>query len=205
MAKSLFDPQHSLWHWMGKIPEFFLLSSLWLLLSLPVVTLIPASVALYDAVARCLRPDEKGVYRRFFRTFWKELGRGLLLSLIWVPLAVLLLWGNHILTMQVELGRASAFAFAYQVSFLLPIAVLNWLVALESRFVYGYWQLQKTAVAVMLSYLPYTGVLLLVLAGAVALCTYVPVLIFLVPAVAATVQSVTIEKVFRKMLQEEEQ
>ena len=46
---------------------------------------------------------------------------------------------------------------------------------------------------------------LLVLAGAVALCTYVPVLIFLVPAVAATVQSVTIEKVFRKMLQEEEQ
>ncbi len=204
MARRFFDPQNSLWHWMGKVPELFLLSTFWLLLSLPVVTCIPASIALFDSVARCLVPDEKGVYRRFFRTFWRELGRGLLLSLLWVPLAALLLAGNYILTQQVQQGGSPVFALVYQISFLLPIGVLNWLTALEGRFVYGYWQVQKTAVAVLLAYLPATGLLLLVLLLAAVACWYIPVLLFLAPGIMAAVQTPILERVFAKMLPEEE-
>lgn len=201
MAKSFFNPQNSLWHWIGKLPELIILSFLWGICSLPVLTLIPASIALYDAVARNLRPDEKGLYRRFLRTFWKELGRGVLLSLFWLVLAFFFATGYRVVTTQ---SPGTAQALIYQVSMLLPIGVFLWEIPLESRFFYGFWTLQKTAVQVFLSFLPYSVLMLAITALGLVGCFYVPVLTVIMPALLALLNSLIIEKVFSKLTREEE-
>lgn len=197
MSRRFFDPQNSLWYWIGKVPDMLLLSLLWLVFSLPVLTLPAASAALYDCVARNLRRDEKGLYRRFFRTFRKELLRSIQLALVWGALAAALAFGYRSITARaVESGTMAVYALVYQISLLIPTAVFFWLISMESRFVYSFSQLHKTAVAFTFSYLPRTALLLALTFLAVTVCRYVPILTLLLPALIAVLHSLVIEKVF---------
>ena len=94
---NFFNPDNSLWRFLGKLADLFLLSGCWLLCSLPLVTVGSASIALYDAVSHGLRHDEGGIYRRFFRTFRSELKRGIALTLLWTAIGLLLSFGYQIL------------------------------------------------------------------------------------------------------------
>lgn len=204
MSRRFFDPQNSLWYWFGKVPDTLLLSLLWLILSLPVLTLPAASAALYDCVARNMRHDEKGLYRRFFRTFRKELLRSVQIAPVWAILAAVLAFGYRSITAQADQSSTMAvYALVYQISLLIPIAVFFWLIPIESRFVYSFSQLHKTAVAFTFSYLPRTAMLLVLTFLAVTVCRYVPILTILLPALIAVLHSLVIEKVFEAHTPEE--
>ena len=191
-TRRFFDPDNTFWYWLTKLPELCGLSLIWLLCSLPLLTLVPATLALYDATARNLRPDEKGMYRRFFRTFKNELGKGILIGLLWLALASLLYFGFET-TKQAGHG---VLTLVYQISCLLPLAVFCWLIPLQSRFVYPFWQLHKNAAIFALANLPKTGLMLLILLLALLACWYIPVLAIPMPALIALLHSFPVEKVF---------
>lgn len=204
MARKFFDPENNLWSWIGRIPEIVILSALWVLMSLPIITLIPASIALYDAMARNVRPDEKGAYRRYFRTFWQELGRGILMSLLWLVIAAVLFVGFRILERQAGESQGWAvYALVYQVLSLLPLGIFLWVIPLESRFVYPYWTLHKNAAVMMLSYLPRTFLMLVLTVAAFVGCWYCPFILAFVPGLLALLISIPVEKVFEKMTKED--
>lgn len=199
MAKPFFDTENTLWHWVGKIPEMLALSVLWLILCLPVVTIVPACVALYDAVARNLRPDEAGLFTRFFRTFKNELVRGIALSVIWLGLTVFLVWVYYLLKAKVpEGGSWDVYLLVYQVSMLIPISVFAWLIPLQSRFVYSFGTLHKNACIFAISYLPYTALILVILVAALWVLKYLLPLVLIFPALIVLLQSLPIEKVLKK-------
>lgn len=205
MSRRFFDPQNSLWYWISKTPEMLFLSLLWLVLSLPVLTMPAASIALYDCIARNMRRDEKGTFRRFFRTFWRELPRSILLALAWGALAAILAFGYKSITGRVDQSTPiAAYALIYQISLLIPICVFIWLIATESRFVYSFFQLHKTALTFTFSYLPQTALLLVISFTATLLCWLVPVLTLLLPAMLALLHSLVIEKVFKKYMPEDQ-
>ena len=81
-----------LWRALNTLTDILALSVLWLLCSIPVLTLGAATTALYDSVVRCIRYKQSGPYERFFRTFKNELVPGLLLTLLWGAIAALGLW-----------------------------------------------------------------------------------------------------------------
>ena len=66
--EQIFNPDNFFWRWFGKLADFFLLSCLWLLCCVPIVTIGASSIALYDTVAHCVRGPDDDTYRRFFRT-----------------------------------------------------------------------------------------------------------------------------------------
>ena len=66
MFGGFFDMDKPFWRWMGKIPDLILLSLCWYICCIPVITIIPASCALFDAVSRNLMMDDKGIYKRYF-------------------------------------------------------------------------------------------------------------------------------------------
>lgn len=98
------------------------LSVLWLLCSIPVLTLGAATTALYDSVVRCIRYKQSGPYERFFRTFKNELVPGLLLTLLWGAIAALGLWMLALLRQySAEAPTAMAAGAAYYVALILPL------------------------------------------------------------------------------------
>ena len=92
MLGRVFRYQGWLWRALNTLTDILALSVLWLLCSIPVLTLGAATTALYDSVVRCIRYKQSGPYERFFRTFKNELVPGLLLTLLWGAIAALGLW-----------------------------------------------------------------------------------------------------------------
>lgn len=92
MLGRVFRYQGWLWRALNTLTDILALSVLWLLCSIPVLTLGAATTALYDSVVRCIRYKQSGPYERFFRTFKNELVPGLLLTLLWGAVAALGLW-----------------------------------------------------------------------------------------------------------------
>ena len=82
MPGRVFRYQGWLWRALNTLTDILALSVLWLLCSIPVLTLGAATTALYDSVVRCIRYKQSGPYERFFRTFKNELVPGLLLTLL---------------------------------------------------------------------------------------------------------------------------
>lgn len=200
---NFFDTENWFWRWIGKLPELIILSALWLLCCLPVITLIPATIALYDAIARCVRGDEGGTYRRFFRTLKQELKRGILLSLLWFSLGFVLYCGYNAILSGGESNTVSAYSLVYLISMVFPFATLCWLIPLESRFQYGFWQLHRNAALVAFGHLPSTVVIAALFWGAATLVYNMPILLPVIPAVLVCLQVSVIERVLKKMMQEE--
>ncbi|MBQ9761544.1 MAG: YesL family protein [Oscillospiraceae bacterium] len=164
---------------------------------LPVVTIIPSCVALYDCTVACIHGDEEGVCRRFFSTFKTVLLRGIGLSVLWLAVAAVLVTSFIFLN---EMAKGNGFLQIYTTIYagtmLIPLALLAWLIPLESRFVQGFWAVNKTALSFSLIHLPTTGALLGILAVGVLCIMTLPVLILVVPAIIVTIQSHLTEKVF---------
>ena len=183
---------------ISRLSDLVLLSLCWLLCCIPVVTIGASCIALYDAVARCVRGEEEGACRRFFRTFKKELGRGILITLLWLLAGGILGISCLILTQQ-----NATMGMLYLCSLFIPLAVLCWVIPAESRFTYSFAQLHRAAVLFAFGNPGKTIVIAALLAAAVLLLLNVPVLCFLLPSLLVYAQSYFIESVFARYMSEE--
>ncbi|MBQ7801899.1 MAG: YesL family protein [Oscillospiraceae bacterium] len=204
--RSVFNPDNFLWRGFGKLADYIVLSSLWFLCSLPVVTIGPATIALYDATAHCVRGPEGGTYRRFFHTFKRELGRGILMTLFWGILGLLLNFSYQIIC---QLGDGSngwsILSIVYFCSLFIPLGTACWAVILESRFTYSFGALHKNALLFTFAYLPYTAAIVALFVVALNICINIFPLVMIVPGVMMYLLSFFSEKVLKKYMPEEEE
>jgi uncharacterized membrane protein YesL len=192
-------------YWFSKIGDFCVLSVLWILLCIPIVTFVPASIALFDSVAHCIHGTEDGPTHRFFRTFKSELLKGILLSLVWLVIGGTLFYGFSILLHMGQENQAmAAYSLVYLFTMLIPLGILTWLIAVESRFHHSFFGLFRTAAIYAIGHLPTTIILLFILIVAIIAVLCLPILGLLVPAIAATVQCWFVERIFQKYIPQED-
>lgn len=191
--------QNAFVRWASKAMFFLLLSILWMVCCLPVVTIIPACVALYDTAVQCLHGDDDQIVRTFFTSFKEALLRRIGLSVFWVMLSGVLLVSYWFLgVMSQGNSLLQIYSMVYAGTMLIPLAALAWVIPLETRQRLGFMQLHKTALVYSFIHLPTTGALLAIVAIGLVLLLTLPVLIVLLPAVIATVQSWLTEKALDK-------
>lgn len=199
MLKGFFDIDKPFWQWFCKIPEVVALSILWILCCLPVVTILPASIALYDAIARGVMNGAGGYFRRFFSTLWNELKRGILLTLLWGALLLMILYGETMLYSMAEVQPEAGYLLpVFMGLYLIYFGVLGWLIPLESRYHFRFWQLQGYAYRFFLGRLPYSALMLVISVAGVILCLLWPLLVIIIPGVIAMLHCIFVEKVFKK-------
>lgn len=198
--------ENRVFYWLTKIGDFFGLSIVWLLCCLPVLTFFPACVALYDSVAHCVRQDEEGSVRRFFRTLKAELWKGILFSALWLVAGYLLNLGYNILfQMGKENPTMASYSLVYLCSLFVPLGILTWMIPVESRFEHSFFNLVKASAVYSLAHLPTTVMLVVLFAATAVLLFFFPVLIVLMPAITVTIQGWFIERVFKKYIPQEEE
>lgn len=195
-----FNPEKGVWAWLSTMVDISGLSILWIFLCMPVVTIGPATAALYYTVVKCVRGRESGAFGYYFRSFRDNLKTGLLATLITVP-AVLLLWAGHRIVRWYGTGLGGAayvLYVAYYFALLLPAGVLCWLSPLLGRFDCRVRQLFHTAFQLTIARLPSTVVMVLLTAQTAVFCLerWWPVLFM--PAVAMLLVSLFTERVFQK-------
>ena len=196
----LFSPDGLLWKILNSLTDILAFSLIWLFCCLPIVTIGPATTALYDAVTHGIRYQETGPYRRFFRTFKADLKISIPTTLFWAAIIALGFLSLSYLQALGETNRAAAIASsAYYIIMLLPIGCACWVFPILSRFTYGFKDLNMTALRLAIAYLPQTVVLVLSTIEMVQLCVNFIFPSFFLPACLMLLWSLFTEPVFTKL------
>ena len=199
MFRSIFRADSWLWKPFGWLADLLVLSGLWLLCSIPVITLGGATAALYDAVVHGFRRHESDYFYRFFTTFKAEWKHGILPTLLWGILIAAILFGYSRFTASAGSDAAVMTAYALLVILLIPVGIACWVFPILSRFTLGFRSLCVNAARLGLAHLPATLLMALAVGACVWLTGYllfIPVLIL--PSLLALFWSLFTEPVFRK-------
>ena len=198
--KKIFSPDGLLWRVLNTLTDVFALSVIWLFCCLPVVTIGPATTALYDSVVRCIRYQEAGPYKRFFRTFRADLAVSIFSTILWIAVIGFGLWSLSLLRSLGEASRSAAIASAaYYIIMVLPCGAACWVFPILSRFTYSWKDLNLTALKLSIGYLPRTVILVLLTAETGLLCIRYFFPAFFAPACMGLLWSLFIEPVFGKL------
>lgn len=199
MFRSIFRPYGPVWNFFNAITDVLLLSLLWCLCSLPLVTLGASTTALYDAAVHGIRYREPGLYRRFFQTFRREWKTATAVTLLW---GLVLLFGVYVLALLDEAAAQSAtagvVAGGYRVLMGIPLTAACWSCMLLSRFTYQFRSLTANALRFLPVHLPSSLVIGVFTWLVCWYCSSYPIALTFAPAVTAIVWSLAAEPVFKK-------
>ena len=185
----IFSPDNLFFRSLARGVDLIGLSLLWVLLCIPVVTIGPATAALYHAIARVFRfHEEEGAFGLFFRSLKANLKQGVLATLILLPGAAL----------DAELAGASAAYVFFLILLIIPVGLVCWLFPLLGRFEFSLPDLFLTAFRLMLAHIPTTLVLVILAVLFVSLSSWLFVLMLLTPALWAVCASWLLERAFAK-------
>lgn len=204
IKRSIFNPDRLVWRAINVGMDLVYVSLMWLLCSIPVVTIGAASTALYDTVAHCIRRREEGLLARFFSTFKTEFKTATLSWLLWlIGLALCALLAIYLLSQG-----DSAQGFLFQINLVVLLVVVGgalvWVFPVLSRFTMGFGGLNLAAVKLVFSHLPATIVMGILLALAVLACCMWLYPLLILPGLVALLDSLYMERIFRKLAAQQE-
>ena len=192
---------------MDLFGDLFLLSFMFLVCSVLIVTIPVACIALYDAMAHCVVGGEKEPVKRFWNTARRELIRGVLMGIEWLMICSFgFMSFVYLRAMGEEMPLFAVYAYVYLATMVIPLAVVLWMVPVQSRFCYKFWELHKVGAIFALNNLPQTAVMVAVLVGLGLLFSLLPitsVLLLILPGILTLIQARTVEAAFAPYMEED--
>lgn len=180
--KGLFDSP--IFQKITRLADFFQASLLWIITSLPVITIVPASIAMYYSTVKIVkyRTDES-IATNFFHSFKSNFRQGIWLSVLYILAAVVL---YTFVDVARAVGMESLYSKVYMILTLvysLALAAITLcLIPIVSRFNIGTLSAIKLSLRFISSnfwpLVPYV----IALVGVAVLCYVVPPTILVVPA-----------------------
>lgn len=187
----------------GKIVDMMVLSLLWLVLCLPVLTVIPASIALYYTAAKVLRKGTGSVFPEFFHAFRENLKQGILLDLIYLAISGTLLGIRAFYQWK---GVGTPLGSVYFVFLLVAVALLGgvtfYLLPVLSRF-----SVSLTGALRMAAYFTSRNLgtvipMLITFAAFCAAVYLIPYFLIILPGFYAYLMTKSVEKTLREYIRE---
>lgn len=206
MFKNIFNPDTPLMITIAQITDCIFISLFWFVCCMPVITIGPATAAMYDAVWRGFRKGDKRPWQRFWHSFKQNLVPGMIST---VPFLILLCLGGWIL---IQLWNNAVYANISWAVFagaafilLLLLGILSIIFPMLSRFENGFGALWGNSFRLGLARLPSTLVLAGITAVTMWLCFRFIFPLFFLPALSALISSLLIEPMFRPWMPEEDE
>lgn len=187
-----------------RIFDMVVLSFFWLVLCLPVLTIVPSTIALYYTAAKVLRRDAGYVTSEFFHAFRVNLRQGVALNVLYLILAAFL--GGIYLFCEWQ-GIDSSLGGSYYIFYLLVIVVVAcisfFLFPVLSRFQVTLGSALRLSVY-FCARNPGTVIpFVIAFAGMCALMYVVPISVLIVPGFFAYQMTRPVEKILTRYIRDE--
>jgi len=173
---------------------------LWLVCSLPILTLGAASTALYYAVVKCIRHERGALGKSFFSAFRREFKISTLLWLIF--LGVLLVLGADAWAIGLMTQGSGMFPALSRILLLLPLMLFPWVFAFVSRFSNTVGGTLRYCAYLALRHIGLTLAMAAELAGFALIVYLMPQIAPLLPGIVCLLLSLHIEPVFKAITAE---
>ncbi|MBQ8596877.1 MAG: YesL family protein [Lachnospiraceae bacterium] len=184
---------------MNVLGDVLFTGILWLIASLPVLTVGTASTAAYYAMSKCVRHKTGYLWKEFLHSLRVNLKQSLILSLIY--LVVLLVLGLDIWYVWNNDSKLNSAVFVILIFVLfLAVSIGIYLWPLLSRFEKKNSELIKTAFIVSFRYLPLTLGLVFLLAVSIIGVYLMPWAVLAIPGVYIYIISFPVEWILKKMM-----
>lgn len=193
---------------MSKVADVIVLSLLWFVCSIPIVTMGAATTALYYTAVKVIRRERSYIFRSFFSSFKENFMQGTFLWLLF--LAVMSLLGINIRfsrgVMALGKGRIVGFALTAVYGFMGLFAVFTALYMLPvlSRFVLKKRQILMMSLLMSVRHLPYTLLMAVIVVLSVGSILYAPIAVCFAPAAGALLYSLPMERLLKRYIKPEE-
>ncbi len=200
MGRPFFHPERGVWRLFGYVGEIVMLSLLWGVCCIPLVTVGASTTALYDTVVHVLRRREDELFTRFFRTFRRELKIGTLCTLFWAAILAVLYFAFRLIhDGKADSPRFQTLSSAYFVLLLFfLLLVLCWVFPLLSRFRFRVLPLNATALRLAFGNILRSVPAALLTLGGILICRLFTTPMIFVPGLTALLWSYLMEPVFQK-------
>lgn len=182
-----------------KIGDLFVLSILWLICCLPVITLIPASSALYYVVVKSIRRERGSAIKQFWAAFRQNLMCGVKVTLVYVLFAaVTLMWFLFAAKFSLDTLEGMIYTAISRILLMVFGLCSSFLTPLTARFYMKAMQYWKHSFFLGFRHLGWSFLMLLGTIGTSILIILLPPLVVILPAVLALVLSFIIEPVLAR-------
>lgn len=203
--RRLLDIDNPVMRLIIKLFDCMILSVLWVVFSLPVITMGAASTALYAAVYHHIRKDESYLWKSFWSAFKENFKRS---TLAWLPmLAMILFLLYDVLALRALIQNGNPLGRLFGVILVLLFVAAVWAVYLAAycaRFQGSVKDMLRYSFFLMMSHpLRSIGVMIAVV-GSIALTLVVPGFAAILPALAFLISSILIEQVFMQHMRPED-
>lgn len=158
---------------MEFIMNAFLLNLLWLVLCLPILTIFPATTAMFGVVREWKKQNDISIFSSFFRLLKENFKQSFLFGLLWLVFTGLLL-GDFIITNQLNSSvKYILFSFFFLMGILyLFVSIYIFPVLVHYKVTWKY--AIKNALLLSISRLHHTILSILIIAAVMVLCFYLP-------------------------------
>lgn len=183
---------------LTRIGDCICLSVLWIVFSLPVITLGASTTALYAAAYHCVRKNEDGLWHAFWGAFREEWKRSTLTGLIALALIALLTADVFLFrSFKLEGRPIGELYYVILVLWCLAVTWAVYLAAYTARVSGSVWQTIRFGYLLMILHpLRAMSVLVMVIAG-LFLALLAPILLLVAPAAVMAICTFPMEKTFQ--------
>ena len=210
--KKLFDLDNPIIAFLARLVDATVLHFIWLVCCIPVVTIGPATVALYYVMMKMIRNEGTRYYRMFFQAFKDNFKKGLIAGLIFLVVAGLLCLAGF---MYKGLYEALGIGFMHIMMYVSAALILVWIMVFEfvfpllARFEITVREALAKAFLLMVGHFGWTFVMTAVLvafyAGIIFLFRFLFPLIILGYGLIALINSYILNRVFKPYVERAEE
>lgn len=189
---------------ISKTVDIILLSALWFLCCLPVITIGASTTALYYSVVKAIRKNRGYAVKNFFHAFAGNFFPATLLWLFYGVMAVLLYICFVFASVLQDPGLRNFMNVVYLfISFVLfGMGCFSFPVLSRCSMKCG--AIIRFSFGLLVKHFPFALIMVLMVTAAIVLMWFVPFLVFCIPAIAVLLFSLPTEKIMRIYTPKEE-
>ncbi|MBS4205138.1 YesL family protein [Lederbergia citrea] len=152
---NIFSIDSGFYRFLEKFTNFFLLNLLWFLMCIPIITIFPATAAMFGVVRQWVQKKDSGVFKSFFVYFKENFKQSFLLGLLWFVFALLFYFNINISLQMSGIAKIIMVSsllficlfFVMTTIYLFPVMVhykMRWTLIIKNSFLFSISQLWVT-------------------------------------------------------------
>lgn len=194
---SLFNLDNPVMRFLSKVFDVMLLSAIWGLFCLPIVTIGASTTAMYYATVKVIRRERGYVFQEFWKSFKMNFLQGTLCWIL-VVAATALFYANVKFATGINTKMGTILEIVYMAMGLIVLGCGVYLFPVLSRFSMKTMQLIKTCLFLFFKYIPKSILMGLIVAVACVCIYFSSIMIFFVPVCATLLFSLIMEPILKK-------
>ena len=201
----LFNYDGQLMQSLNKITDCIILSFLWLIFSIPIITFGASTTALYYTANKVIRHNRSHVLREFWSAFKMNFKQSTVVWFVLFVITIVLGVDFIFLFNMIKAGKVASWMLA-------PFIVMAAFVVMWEIYVFAYIArfqnnlktIMKNCARLVIRHLPQSLLLIIICVAELVLTLFIPIVICILPALRMLLMTFILEPVFKRYMSDED-